>query len=103
MPCDYHHRLQYCEWLLWKHEHDHDPGFLEHILWLDEAAFTRKGVFNSHVWAQHNLHVTREWGYQVCWSIDVWAGIIGNCVVGPYLLPGHLNGHVPTGSATGAA
>jgi hypothetical protein len=31
MPHDYHHHhLQYCEWLLW--EHEHDPGFLEHIL-----------------------------------------------------------------------
>jgi hypothetical protein len=41
---DYHHRLQYCEWLL--REHERDPGFLEHILWSDEAAFTcEEGVF----------------------------------------------------------
>jgi hypothetical protein len=76
-------------------EHESDPGFLEHILWSDKAAFTREGVVNSHkshLWAQHNLHVTREWGHQVCWSINVWASIIGNCVVGPYLLPNHLNG-----------
>jgi hypothetical protein len=93
MPHDYHHRLQYCEWLL--REHERDPGFLEHILWSDEAAFTREGVFNSHnshLWAQHNPHVTLEWGRQVSWSITVWAGIIGSCVVGPYLLPDRLNG-----------
>jgi hypothetical protein len=46
MPHDYHHRLQYCEWLL--QEHVCDPGFLEHILWSDEAALTSEGVFNSH-------------------------------------------------------
>jgi hypothetical protein len=60
MPHDYHHRPQYCEWLLL--EHERDPGFLEHILWSDEAA----GVFNSHnshLWAQHNPHVTRKWGH----------------------------------------
>jgi hypothetical protein len=38
MPHNYHHRVQYCEWLL--REHERDPGFLEHILWSDEAAFT---------------------------------------------------------------
>jgi hypothetical protein len=61
MPHDYHHRLQYCEWLLRGQERD--PGLLEHILWSDEAAFTREGVFNSHnshFWAQHNPHVTPE-------------------------------------------
>jgi hypothetical protein len=85
MPQDYH-RLQYCEWLL--QEHEHDLGFLEHILWSDEASFTHEGVFNSHnspLWAQHNP-------LQVCWSINVWAGITGNCVVGPYLLPDRVNG-----------
>jgi hypothetical protein len=69
---DYHHCLQYCKWLL--QEHECDPCFLEHILWLDEAAFTLEGVFNSHnshLWAQHNPHVTREWGHQVRWSINV--------------------------------
>jgi hypothetical protein len=66
MPHDRHHRLQYYEWLL--REHERDPGFLEHILWSDEAAFTRECVFNNHnsyLWAQHNPHVTREWGHQV--------------------------------------
>jgi hypothetical protein len=32
------------------------------------------------------------WGHQVRWSIAVWAGIIDNCVVGPYVLPDRLNG-----------
>jgi hypothetical protein len=92
MPYDYH-RLQSCEWLL--QEHECDPGFLEHILWSDKAAFTREGVFNSRngqVWVQHNPHVTCEWGHQVHWSINMWVGIIGNCVVGSYLLPDRLNG-----------
>jgi hypothetical protein len=83
-PHDYHHRPQYCERLLREHE---SAGFLKCILWSDEVAFTREGVYNSHnghLWTQHNPHVTREWGHQVRWSINVWAGIIGNCVVGPY-------------------
>jgi hypothetical protein len=70
-------------------------AFLEHILWSDEAAFTRYSVFNGHIsylWAQHNPHVIRKWGHQVCWSINVWASIIGNYVAGPYLLPDCLSG-----------
>jgi hypothetical protein len=66
MPHDYHHRLQYLEGLL--REYERYPGFLEHILWSDEAAFTSEGVFNchsNHLWAQHNPHATREWGHQV--------------------------------------
>jgi hypothetical protein len=93
MPHDYHHRLQYREWLL--REHDCDPGYLEHILWSDGAPFTLEGVFNSHnshLLAQHNPHVPREWDYQVRCSINVWADVIDSCVVGPYLLPDRLNG-----------
>jgi hypothetical protein len=56
-----------------------------------EAAFIRKSVFNSHnshLWAQHNP----MWDHQVRWSITERAGIIGHCVVGPYLIPDRLNG-----------
>jgi hypothetical protein len=28
--------------------------------------------------------------YQICFSISFWAGIIGNIVMGPYLLPDRL-------------
>jgi hypothetical protein len=92
MPHDHHH-LQYCKWL--SREHGRNPRFLGHILWSDEIAFPRKGVFNSHnshFWAHHNPHVTRECGHQVRLSINVWTGIIGNCVVGPFLLPESLSG-----------
>jgi hypothetical protein len=88
MPHDYHHCLQYCEWLL--REHERDLGFLEHILWSDEAAFTHEGIFNSHnsnLWAQPNPHVTREWGHQVHWGINVvrtWRPCIMACnITGP--------------------
>jgi hypothetical protein len=57
-----------------------DELFL-HILWTDEACFTREGVFNvhnSHLWAQDNPHAIRERGYQVRFSVSVWAGIVGD-------------------------
>jgi hypothetical protein len=55
---------------------------------------TLEGVFNvhnSHLWARDNPHAIRERGYQVRFSVSVWAGILGNIVVGPYLLSDRLD------------
>jgi hypothetical protein len=79
--------MQFWEWL--RHQHAADELFLQ-ILWTDEACFTREGVlnvYNSHLWAQDNPHAIRERGYEVRFSVSVWAGIIGDIVVGPNLLP----------------
>ncbi|KAJ8895291.1 hypothetical protein PR048_000616 [Dryococelus australis] len=39
-------RLEYCHRMLTSLQHD--PDFVGHILWTDEAQFTRKGIFNCH-------------------------------------------------------
>ncbi|GFR05026.1 uncharacterized protein TNCT_476691 [Trichonephila clavata] len=49
-PDDYQKRVAFCEWLL--QQHNTYNGFIAHILWTDEACFTRFGVFNLH-----NSHV----------------------------------------------
>jgi hypothetical protein len=82
--------MQFCEWL---HQHAADELFFHNILWTDEACFTREGVFNVHnsqLWARDNPHAMRERGYQVRFSVSIWAGIVGDIVVGPYLLPDRL-------------
>jgi hypothetical protein len=66
-------------------------------LWMDEAAaFTHESVssHNSHWWVQDNPCVTCERRNQVHWGINVYAGIIGNSVTGPYLLLHSLSGPV---------
>jgi hypothetical protein len=91
VPDDRPLRMQFCEWL--RHRYAADKFFLHNILWTDEACFTREGVFNvhnSHLWARDNPHAIRERGCQVCFRVSVWAGIVGDIVVGPYLLPGRL-------------
>jgi hypothetical protein len=55
--------------------------------------FTREGLFsvhNSHLWARDNPHAIRERGYRVRFSVSLWAGIVGDIVVGSYLLPDRL-------------
>jgi hypothetical protein len=83
--------MKFCEWL--QHEHAADELFLHNILWTDEACFIREGVFNIHnsdFWARDNPHAIHERGYQVRFSVSVWAGTVGDIVVGPYLLPDRL-------------
>jgi hypothetical protein len=82
--------MKFCELL---HQHAADELFSHNILWTDEACFTRDGVFNvhnSHLWARDNPHAIRKRGYQVRFSVSVWAAIVGDIVVGPYLIPDRL-------------
>ncbi|KAH0812983.1 hypothetical protein GEV33_009808 [Tenebrio molitor] len=84
--------IAFCQWLLQKI--DEEPNFLSIILTTDEAGCTRDGVFNSHnthIWSEENPHQIRERGFQQRFSTNVWAGIIGNRLIGPHVLPPHLN------------
>ncbi|GFX15779.1 uncharacterized protein TNCV_1061011 [Trichonephila clavipes] len=49
---------------------------------------------NLHTWADENPHAIRPHGTQRKCSINVWAGIVGDCLLGPYILPERLNGSV---------
>ncbi|GFW40776.1 hypothetical protein TNCV_4368241 [Trichonephila clavipes] len=55
----------------------------------DEASFIRESVFNAHnlhMRASNNPHGTRNPAAQHYFSENVWAGIIGDCMLGSYLL-----------------
>ncbi|GBM86271.1 hypothetical protein AVEN_72159-1 [Araneus ventricosus] len=59
----------------------------------DKSTFTREGMLNSlnfHVWSEENPHATRTRAAQECFSVNVWAGIAGDHLVGPYLLSERL-------------
>ncbi|GIY28577.1 DUF4817 domain-containing protein [Caerostris extrusa] len=63
---------------------------------MGEARFTRDGVFNSHnshMWSGSNPHVIRPQRHQDSWSVNVWTGMLGNRLIGTYLLPELLTGH----------
>ncbi|GFU13390.1 uncharacterized protein TNCV_698201 [Trichonephila clavipes] len=57
--------------------------------------FSREGIFNthnSHSWAAANPHVTRTRAAQDRFLVNVWAGILGDHLIGPYILPDRLTG-----------
>lgn len=42
---------------------------------------------NSHTWALENPHAIRETRYQHRFSVNVWAGIIDDHLIGPHIIP----------------
>ncbi|KAJ8963856.1 hypothetical protein NQ317_004702 [Molorchus minor] len=87
-PEDYPARIDFCNWVL------NNGRTLRRILWSDESTFTRDGVFNMHnihFWANENPRVVRRTNFQNRFSINLWAGIVGDQIIGPIELPIRLN------------
>lgn len=85
-------RVQYCDWL-----QNHDANFLSLILFTDEAGFSRDGILNMHnmhYWSDENPHQTVIRNHQYGFSINVWAGIIDNFLIGPFRMPNRLTGEL---------
>lgn len=85
LTTDFTPRLEFCNWLV------EEP---RNILWTDESTFSRVGIFNqhnAHWWASENPHVTMADHFQHRFSVNVWAGLLNNVVLGPVFLQ-RLNG-----------
>ena len=90
---DYQRRVDFCQWL--NGRINEDRRFLKKIMWSDEAGFSRDGTFNvhnEHFWSDENPHATKTRGHQQQFSVNVWAGILDNHLIGPVFLPKPLNG-----------
>lgn len=54
------------------------------ILWTDECNFTPDGMYNHKnyvTWSDMNPYLIAQRRTQFRWTINVWAGIIGNVIV----------------------
>lgn len=76
-----------------------DSNFLKTCLWTDESNFSHEGItnlHNLHYWADKddNPRVKRQTSFQSKFSVNVWAGLIGRDLIGPYFLPERLNGEL---------
>ncbi|KAK3882488.1 hypothetical protein Pcinc_013131 [Petrolisthes cinctipes] len=94
---DYQQRVDFCRWLLTQERENN--GFVAEVLFSDEANFTRNGMVNqhnTHTWAAENPHATTTRGHQERFSINVWAGILGDHLIGPFMLPQRLTANVYT-------
>ena len=92
-PGDYSSRMDFAWWYL--QEKAADWHFAVSILFTDEAAFSLDSVMNYHnlhKWTDENAHVTHLHTAQWKFSVNVWAGIVGDCLLGPYIISERLNG-----------
>ncbi|KAJ4426443.1 hypothetical protein ANN_27257 [Periplaneta americana] len=96
-PADYPARVRFCQWFL--QQCGVNPNFPALVLLTDEAQFTRDGItnfHNQHVWAYENPPATVPSHHQVRFSLNMWAGIIGDRLVGPHVLVNRLTGQAYT-------
>lgn len=85
-------RINFCRWLL--DNVNNDPHFIENIMFTDECTFTQTGIMNTHnlhEWRDENPYLIRKRCHQRRWSVNIWAGLLNNNVIGPNMLPNRLN------------
>lgn len=92
-PGDHAQRLNFCNWFIVQPPPRNN--FAWYVLFTDESQFTRGGInnfHNQHLWELENPHGIIENRHQRRFSLNVWGGIVGNCLLGPVFLPTNLDG-----------
>lgn len=87
---DFRLRLEFCDWI-----RQQPRNFHQAILFSDECTFKSDvsvNTWNHRYWAQENPHWLREIDHQHVWKVNVWCGIIGRHIVGPFFFEENLNG-----------
>jgi len=86
-------RAQHMDLYHWIKAH---PELLSVILFTDEASFTREVINNSlnlHTWSHDNPHETSVTNFQKRFSVNVWCGVLGNRLIGPFVFDNNLTGN----------
>ena len=89
-PGNHAQRMDLCHWVKAHRE------LLGVILFTDEASFTRDGINNLrnvHTWSHHNPHATSVTHFQRRFSVNVWCGVLGNRLIGPFVFDNNLTGN----------
>lgn len=86
-------RVQFCELMTDRLNINED--LVSHICFSDECTFFLNGFVNRQnvrYWSDENPRIVREVHSQYPQKLNVWAGILGNHIVGPIFINGNLNG-----------
>lgn len=92
-PGDNERRLVFSHWFI--NECHENPNFFRHIFWSDESNFSNSGMFNSkthHYWSHENPFLVHPRNPQNRFSLNVWCGMVGSRIVGPFFYRGSLTG-----------
>lgn len=91
-PDDKIRRLLFCEAM--REKCNVDENFTFNVLFSDECSFPLHGIHNSSVtryWSTENKHLHIAARTQYPQKLNVWVGILGNDIIGPYFIEGNLN------------
>jgi hypothetical protein len=93
VPGDSERRLTFVAWLLVQTQEE--QRFLDYICWTDESKFTNNGIINkqnNRYWSDSNPFWTNDINFQHVWGTNVWCGLVGGKLFGPYFYDGTLTG-----------
>lgn len=93
MEDDFDRRTYFCELMM--DMLDNNIINLEDVMFSDECTFSLSGHANRQncrYWSTENPHWMREEHTQYPVKVNVWAGIVGNHIIGPFFIEGNLNG-----------
>lgn len=88
-------RLELCDIMM--NKIDRNQHYIKTICFSDESTFCLNGNVNTQnvrYWSDTNPHIFREKHTQFPEKVNVWAGILGNHIVGPIFLNTNLTGEV---------
>lgn len=88
-------RMQFCQEMMDRIEEQ--PDLIDKILFSDEATFHMNGVVNRHncrYWSNENPHWMEQDHTQYPQKLNVWAGIIGSRIIGPFIIHENLTGDI---------
>lgn len=88
---DFLRRMEFANWFINKWRRN--LQFPSTILWSDECTFSNNGMFNRNKhyrWSRENPRVIREGNFQRRFSVNVWCGMWGGNIVGPFFIDGTL-------------
>lgn len=91
-PGDHERRLAFCTFV--NNQIQENPNFLNNVMWSDECKFTNAAMFNRHnerYWSIENPHQFQERRPQIRFSLNVWVGLLGDTIIGPYIYEETLN------------
>lgn len=82
LPSDHSPRENFCQWFI---AQTAEPLFVSSVLFTNEATFRKRdeitNLQNQHLWANQNPHGTIQARDRHQFTINVWAGIVGDCLV----------------------
>lgn len=86
-------RSEFCEWAM--NTSTRDNQFFSRVCFSDEATFSLHGEVNRHncrYWATENPHWMHETHTQNPQKMNLWAGLLGDHIIGPFVIDGFLTG-----------